>query len=47
VLVPRAHCGYLAERLPNAGSSSSPGAGHALDDHWPAILAWVAGADAA
>jgi pimeloyl-ACP methyl ester carboxylesterase len=44
VLVPRAHCAYLAERLPNARFELIRGAGHALDDHWPAILAWVAGA---
>jgi pimeloyl-ACP methyl ester carboxylesterase len=45
VLVPRAHCAYLAARLPNARFDLIPGAGHALADHWPAILAWVAGAE--
>jgi pimeloyl-ACP methyl ester carboxylesterase len=45
VLVPRAHCAYLAARLPDARFDLIPGAGHALADHWPAILAWVAGAE--
>jgi pimeloyl-ACP methyl ester carboxylesterase len=43
VLVPRAHCAYLAERLPNARFDLIPGAGHALHDHWRAIVAWVGG----
>ena len=45
VLVPRAHCAYLATRLPAASFDLIPGAGHALADHLPAILAWVAGAE--
>jgi pimeloyl-ACP methyl ester carboxylesterase len=44
VLVPRAHCTYLASHLPNARFDLIPGAGHALADHWAAIVAWVAGA---
>ncbi len=43
VLVPRAHCVHLTERLPNARHDLIPGAGHALADHWRGILAWVAG----
>jgi pimeloyl-ACP methyl ester carboxylesterase len=43
VLVPRAHCAYLGERLPHARFELVPGAGHALADHWRAIVAWVAG----
>jgi pimeloyl-ACP methyl ester carboxylesterase len=43
VLVPRAHCAYLGERLPNARFDLIPGAGHALADHWRDIVAWVGG----
>jgi pimeloyl-ACP methyl ester carboxylesterase len=43
VLVPRSHCAYLAERLPNARFELIPGAGHALADHWRDIVAWAAG----
>ena len=43
VLVPRAHCTYQAERLPNARFELVPGAGHALADHWQDILAWLGG----
>ena len=45
VLVPRGHCEYLAARLPAARFDLIPGAGHALNDHLPDILAWVAGAE--
>ncbi|HEU0193979.1 MAG TPA: alpha/beta hydrolase [Gaiellales bacterium] len=41
VLVPRAHCAYQAEQLPNAHFELIPGAGHALADHWRDILAWL------
>ena len=43
VLVPRAHCAYMGERLPNARFELIPGAGHALADHWHDILAWLGG----
>lgn len=43
VLVPRAHCAYLAGRLPDARFELIPGAGHALADHWHDILAWLGG----
>jgi len=43
VLVPRAHCAYQAERLPNARFELIPDAGHALADHWRDILAWLGG----
>jgi len=43
VLVPRAHCAYMGERLPHARFELIPGAGHALADHWHDILAWLAG----
>ena len=43
VLVPRSHCTYLSERLPDARFELIPGAGHALADHWREIVAWVAG----
>jgi pimeloyl-ACP methyl ester carboxylesterase len=43
VLVPRAHCAYLAAHLPHARFDVIPGAGHALADHQREILAWVAG----
>src|SRR4029079_15616257 len=43
VLVPRAHCAYLGERLPNARFELIPGAAHAPADHWRDILAWLAG----
>ncbi len=46
VLVPRAHCAYLGQRLPNARFELVPGAGHALADHWRDILAWVGGRSA-
>ena len=42
VLVPRAHCAYMGERLPHARFELIPGAGHALADHWHDILAWLA-----
>jgi len=42
VLVPRTHCDYLAERLPNATFELVPGAGHMLLDHWRDTLAWLA-----
>jgi pimeloyl-ACP methyl ester carboxylesterase len=44
VLVPRGHCEYLAQRLPDAEFELIAGAGHALADHWARIVAWVAGA---
>ena len=39
VLVPRAHCEYLADKLPRATFELVPGAGHMLFDHWPDALA--------
>jgi pimeloyl-ACP methyl ester carboxylesterase len=39
VLVPRAHCEYLAGKLPRATFELVPGAGHMLFDHWPDALA--------
>ncbi len=39
VLVPRAHCEYLAVKLPRATFQLVPGAGHMLFDHWPDALA--------
>ena len=43
VLVPRAHCEYLADKLPRATFELVPGAGHLLFDHWPDALAWLRG----
>jgi pimeloyl-ACP methyl ester carboxylesterase len=43
VLVPRAHCEYLADKLPRATFELVPGAGHMLFDHWPDALTRLAG----
>jgi pimeloyl-ACP methyl ester carboxylesterase len=43
VLVPRAHCEYLARKLPRSTFELVPGAGHMLFDHWPDALARLAG----
>ena len=43
VLVPAAHARYLADRIPGARLELVPGAGHWLDDHHRAMLAWLAG----
>jgi pimeloyl-ACP methyl ester carboxylesterase len=43
VLVPRAHCEYLAGKLPRATFELVPGAGHLLFDCWPDALARLRG----